>query len=47
MRIKRFRGKALILGSDYSPTQINNTTYKPFKLALWDFSSNLITAQNE
>ena len=47
MRIKRFRGKALILSNGHSLAQINNAAYKPFKLTLWEFSSKLITAQNE
>jgi len=46
-RIKRLRGKALIEENGYSLVKINNTAYKPFKLALRELSSKLITSQND
>jgi len=46
-RIKRFRDKALIEENGYSLVKINNAVYKPFKLALWELSSKLITSQIE
>ncbi len=45
-RIKRLRGKALIEDNGYSLVEINNDAYKPFQLALWEFISEPITAQN-
>jgi len=46
-RVKRLRGKALIEENGYSLVKINNAAYKPFKLALGEFHSKLITSQNE
>jgi len=39
-RIKRLRGKALIEDNGYSLVEINNATYKPFKLALRGLLNN-------
>jgi hypothetical protein len=47
VRIKRLRGKALIEENGYSLVKINNAACKPFKLALWELVSKLITSQNE
>jgi hypothetical protein len=46
-RIKRLRGKALIDENGYFLVKINNAAYKPFKLALREFRSKLITSQSE
>jgi len=37
----------LIEENGYSLVKINNAACKPFKLALWELSSKLITSQNE
>ena len=39
-------GKALIEENGCSLVKINNVAYKPFKLALWELISKLITSQN-
>jgi len=39
-------GKALIEENGYSLVKINNAAYRPFRLALWELSSDMITAQN-
>jgi len=45
--VKRLRGKALIEENGYSLVKSNNAAYKPFKLALRELISKLITSQNE
>jgi len=45
--MKRLRGKALIEENGYSLIKINNAAYKPFKLALRECTSKLITSQKE
>ena len=44
--MKRLRGKAFIEENGYSLVEMNNDACKPFKLALWEFISEQITAQN-
>jgi hypothetical protein len=46
VRFKRLRDKALIEENGYSLIEINNAGCKPFKLALREFISDSITAQN-
>jgi len=45
-RIKRLRGKVLIEENGCSLVEINNAACKPFRLALRELISKLITSQN-
>jgi len=45
-RIKRLRCEIFIEENGYSLFKINSAAGMPFKLALWEFISKLITSQN-